>query len=202
MEFPSVYEIGRVLRASTEGFTCGTRSQELEFPSFGAFVQTTHSNGGGDLTIIGLITAVRIEDDPLVRQLIMASTSINDATLLDQRANRMVPVEIDVLNVGYIRGDRPYYNMPPRPPMSLDIVQLCEPDYVEFFTEGLDFLRLILNAGQLPTTDLLGAAIRQAAQARPGDQQREFLVAAGRRLAALLSHDLTTLQQVLQMIRP
>lgn len=196
-----VNEIGRVLRASTDGFTCGTRSQEIHYPSFGAFVQTYHSNGNGDLTVIGLITAIRIDDDPLVRQLIMAS-NMNQAALRDQRENRMIPVEIEVLNIGYIHNGRPYYNLPPRPPMSLDPVCLCEADHIEYFTTGLDFLRIILNAKGISTVDLLSATIREAASARHPSKQRDFLVAAGRRLAGLLSHDLNTLQEVLNMIRP
>src|SRR5260370_27343534 len=96
--------VGRVLRASTAGYACGTRSYEIETPSFGAFVQTRHSNGT-ELDVIGLIYAIRIDDDPLVRQLIMAN-QMNIPTLRDQRENRMVPVEISVVNVGDpIAGD-------------------------------------------------------------------------------------------------
>lgn len=192
-------EIGRVLRASTEGFTCGTRSQEIEFPAFGSFVQTAHPNN--DLVVLGLITAIRIDDDPLVRQLIMAN-NVNGNTLRDQRENRLVPVEIEVLNIGYVQGDVPFYNLPPRPPLSLDPVMLCESGEIEYFTQNLAFLRLILYGGGGSTPDLLGAAIRKAANARAPEFRREFLVAAGRQLAGMLSHDLTMLQQVLSMIRP
>jgi hypothetical protein len=192
-------EIGRVLRASTEGFTCGTRSQEIEYPAFGSFVQTAHPHN--DLIVLGLITAIRIDDDPLVRQLIMAN-NFNGNTLRDQRENRLVPVEIEVLNIGYVQGDMPFYNLPPRPPLSLDPVTLCEPAEIEYFTQNPIFLRLILHGGGGSTADLLGAAIRKASNARAPEFQREFLVAAGRQLAGMLSHDLTMLQQVLSMIRP
>jgi len=189
-------EIGRVLRASTEGFTCGTRSQEIYHPTFGAFVQTAHDEG--DLIVLGVITEIRIDDDPLVRQLIMAS-SMNESTLRDQRENRLVPVEIEVLNIGYVHFDAAFYNLPPRPPLSLDPVTLCDPDVIAFFTERLDFLRLLINTASV---DLLGAVIRKAAEARPPVARRDFLIAAGRELAGLLSHDMTMLQQVLALIRP
>lgn len=192
-------EIGRVLRASTEGFTCGTRSQALDSPTFGAFVQSLHSNE--DLLVIGVVTAIRVDDDPLVRQLIMAS-HMADNVLRDQRENRLVPVEIEVLNVGYVQSGRVYYNLPPRPPLSLDLVTLCHPQDIAEFTEHFDFLRLILNAKGVSTTDLLGAVLRNSAKVRHPEQQRPFLVGAGRHLAALLSHDLSMLQHILQMIRP
>ncbi|NJL92617.1 MAG: hypothetical protein HC915_02260 [Anaerolineae bacterium] len=182
MTAAGTYDIGRVLRASTEGFTCGLRSQELQYPAYGAFVQTMHLNGDGSLVVIGVITAIRIDDDPLVRQLIMANT-MNEAALRDQRENRLVPVEIDVLSIGYMHNGHSIYNLPPRPPMSLDPVGLCNADTIEYFTEGLDFIRLILKARNVSTEDLLGAAIRGAAQSRATQHQRAFLVAAGRRLA-------------------
>jgi hypothetical protein len=192
-------EIGRVLRASTEGFTCGTRSQEIEYPSFGSFVQTSHSDG--ELVVIGLITAIRIDDDPLVRQLIMASR-MEESDLRDQRENRLVPVEIDVLCIGYIQNDMPFYNLPPRPPLSLDPVMLCSPEAVVYFTQRLDFLRLILNGNNGSVADLLGASIRKASEARPPRERTEFLIAAGRQLAGVLSYDMSLLQYVLNMIRP
>lgn len=192
-------EIGRVLRASTDGFTCGTRSQEIFHPSFGSFVLSSHDDG--DITIVGLITAIRIDDDPLVRQLIMAN-GLNPSALRDQRENRLVPVEIDVLNIGYVHQGMVNHHLPPRPPLSLDSVRLCDDEAVEYVTQKLDFLRLIVHAANVSTADLLGATLRKAADARPKAQQHEFLVRAGRQLAGLLSHDMNMLQYVLGMIRP
>lgn len=199
------YEIGRVLRASTDGFTCGTRSPEIGRPAFGAFVQTTTSAVDYELTVIGVITEIRIDDDPLIRQLVMAG-GMEESILRDQRENRMVPVEIEVLSVGYIYttkyGSQILYSLPPRPPLSLDPVALCGADEIMYFTTGLDFVRLIVNAGAVPMADLLAASVREAALARPQEQQHEFLVKAGRRLAELLSGDLAMLKHVLNMISP
>ena len=50
-----VVEIGQVLRASTEGFTCGTRSSDVREPAFGAFVRTMDVQGMDNLMIIGVI---------------------------------------------------------------------------------------------------------------------------------------------------
>lgn len=198
--------IGYVLRASTEGFTCGTRSAELRYPSFGAFVQTKAVDVRDDAFVVGVITAIRVDDDPLVRQLIMAS-DMNPSAILDQRENRMVPVEIDVLNIGYIQqGNRVYHSLPPRPPMSLDEVYLCTADEVRFFLIGraeAGFLRLIINAAGLPNTvELLGAVIRNAAEVLPSTERYDFLVGIGRQLAKLMGHDPQGLQHLLSMIRP
>ncbi len=199
------YEIGRVLRASTDGFTCGTRSPEIGRPAFGAFVQTTSTAFDYELTVIGVITQIRIDDDPLIRQLVMAG-SMEDAILRDQRENRMVPVEIEVLNVGYLyttkKSSQIFQSLPPRPPLSLDPVMLCSAEEVIDFTRRLDFLRLIANAGGVPTADLLAASVREATLARAPEDQQEFLVKAGRRLADLMTGNLAMLKHVLTLLNP
>ncbi|WP_119065439.1 hypothetical protein [Aggregatilinea lenta] len=193
--------IGSVLRASTMGFVCGTRSQAIEHPSFGAFVRTYHS-ADADIEVIGLIHAISIDDDPLVRQLILAN-NMSNAAMRDQRENRLVPVEISVVNVGFIERDRVYHNLPPRPPLSLDPVQLCDRNCILHFTEQLDWLRLVLNTSDVPAEELLAAALLHASGARANEQEQyRFLVGAGRRLAGLLSYDLPRLQHLLRLIRP
>ncbi len=192
--------VGRVLRASTMGFACGTRSGELSLPKFGAFVRTRDASSEG-IEVIGLIYAIRIDDDPLVRQLIMAN-HINQQTIRDQRENRMVPVEMSIVNIGYFQDDKPRHILPPHPPISLDPVYLCDANVVVRFTQVFDFFRLVLNTSEVPNEELMAAAILNAAGARPLDQQRDFLVRAGRRLTQLLGHDLGRLNHLLRLIRP
>jgi hypothetical protein len=156
----------------------------------------------GELIVVGVIMAIRVDDDPLVRQLIMAGAG-NLSAVRDQRENRLVPVEIDVLNVGYVLKDMVFHNLPPRPPLSLDPVTLCAAEDVAYFTRQLDFLRLIASNGGTSVADLLGAAIQKAAATRHSRaEQTDFLIRAGRHLAAILSHDMLMLQYVLKMIRP
>jgi hypothetical protein len=197
--------IGHVLRGSTTGFVCGTRINKLEAPEFGAFVEAPCGNGGSRSNgerVIGLIYAIHIDDDPLVRQLILAD-NITDQTLQDQRVNRMVPVEISIVNVGFFRGKEPRHALPPRPPLSLAEVHKCQSNAVQSFCERLDFFRLVLNAPEVPADELLAAGLLQAADAIGKEKERnEFLVKAGRELARLLSHDLARLENVLNLIRP
>jgi hypothetical protein len=192
--------VGRVLRSSTVGFACGTRSGEMDLPQFGAFVRTSDPNSG-EIDVIGLIYAIKIDDDPLVRQLIMAN-HMNQQTIRDQRENRMVPVEMSIVNIGFRANGESHHNLPPRPPVSLDPVYLCDAECIVSFTQKFDFFRLVLNTSEVPTEELMASAIRQAADARPLQDQRDFLVRAGRRLTQLLSHDLTRLNHLLRLIKP
>lgn len=193
--------IGRVLRASTRGYTCGTHSARIDMRhDFGAFVRVPVANDH-DAWVIGLIYAVEIKDDLMISELVMAE-SVNPNVLRDQRENRLVPVEISVLNVGYHNGTGFVQSMPPRPPMSLSPVTLCSSEEVRAFTHQQDFFRLVLQAAEVPSDDLIAAAVCLAKGAYPGDVQRSFLVACGRQLARLLSGDLKRLSHILTLIKP
>lgn len=197
------WTVGRVLRASTRGFTCGTQSNRIgSNQDFGAFVSAPIANDD-TIQVIGLIYAVEIKDDLLVNELVMAD-AVNGSVLADQRENRMVPMEISVLNVGYrMTGFGSYiHSLPPRPPMSLALVELCSRDVILEFTRRPDFFSLVLNAAEVPSDDLLAAAVRYAAWQHEESQRYAFLVQCGRQIARLLSHDLKRLEHVLALIRP
>ncbi len=196
--------IGHVLRASTNGFDFGTRGNEIdERHSFGSFVLAETAQGTDPCFAVGLIYAIRIADDPFVRELVMAS-EVKETTLLDQRKNRLIPVETLVINVGYVYEDgRIVHSMPPRPPLSLTQVHLMPPAWVTAFVARQDFFRLVLNAGEVPSDDLLAASVRYAAQFFGDENERyAFQVACGRQIARLLTHDLRRLAHILSLIRP
>ena len=193
--------VGRVLRASTTGFDCGTRGSRIDDRhTFGSFVKVPISEDES-VWAVGLIYAIRIDDDPLARELVMASY-VDNNTLIDQRENRMVPVEVCIVNVGYSFNGNMFQSLPPRPPMSLCEVELMTSDEVYLFTRRMDYFRLVLNAKEVPSDELLAAGLRYAAWAYPDKERYEFLVRSGRRLAELLSHDLKRLSHVLALIKP
>lgn len=193
--------VGRVLRASTRGYSCGTHSLAIDDRhDFGAFVKAPVANSER-VWVIGLIYAVEIKDDLMVSELVMAE-SVNPNVLNDQRENRMVPVEISVLNVGFYDGREFIHSLPPRPPMSLSPVQLCSADEVMTFTKRRDFFRLVLQASEVPSDDLIATTIRYASYAWHEADRGTFIVESGRHLARLLSNDLKRLSHVLSLIKP
>src|SRR5690554_1571923 len=123
-------EIGRLLRAGTAGFVVGCRVNQLDSPSFGALASVPLGDG---YKIYGLIYDIRIDDDGLVRQLVTAD-GVDESVIADNRINRNVPVEISLLTIGYQQGGRIYHLLPPRPPLSLDVIYLCQQDELCQFT--------------------------------------------------------------------
>lgn len=162
-------EIGRVLRASTAGFAVGCRVAQLKDPAFGGLVQAQPVDGRS--TIYGLIYAIHLDDDPVVQRLVLAEDPPLEV-IEDQRQNRLRPIEMSVLAIGYRQNGQIYHGLPPRPPLNLDPVTLCQDrPILRQFTDKLGYLRLILRseASKVPVEQLLVAHIRDTFALRGND---------------------------------
>jgi hypothetical protein len=154
-------EFGRVLRASTIGFAVGCRVGQLQGPAFGSLVKAQPADERE--AIYGLIYDMHVDDDPLVRRLVLAENP-PESVINDQRDNRLLPIEMSVLAVGYAENGAIAHRLPPRPPLNLDPVELClAREEVTRFSDNLGYLRLILRAGEghVPLEQLLVAHVRQ-----------------------------------------
>lgn len=190
--------IGRLLRAGNSGFVVGCRVNQLEAPSFGALVRAPLEN---DYQIYGLIHDIRIDDDGLVRQLVTAE-GVSEAVIADNRVNRNVPLEISVLAVGYQEGARIYHLLPPRPPLSLDVIYLCNDEELRHFTRAgrFGYFRHILREKDLPVGELLAAHIQQASAAHQARGDESWGNQATQELIILLRDDYPALISVLSAL--
>jgi len=193
--------IGHVLRASTAGFSVGSRVNQIGAPAFGMIVKA-ESRLEDRGTVYGVLYDIHIDDDPLVRQLVLAD-AVSDETIRDQRHNRIVPLEMSILAVGYQAYDGLVrHTLPPRPPLSLDPVYLCTPEETQAVAGRFDYFRLVLAASQVPGEQLLASTLLIAAATLPEEDQYPFLVDAGREAARLLSGDMQRLDYLLKLIYP
>jgi len=185
-------EIGRLLRAGTTGFIAGCRVNQLSVPSFGVLVRAPLGDG---YQVYGLIHDIHIDDDGLVRQLVTAD-GVSEEVMKDNRERRIVPVEMSVLTVGYEQDGKIHHLLPPRPPLSLDVIYLCEDKDIVRFTEKFGYFRHILNGKDAPVGEVLAAHILQAGKAHgaSGDAWHEKAV---QELITLLRDDYPTLMSVL-----
>ncbi|MDX1662837.1 MAG: hypothetical protein R3272_03525 [Candidatus Promineifilaceae bacterium] len=191
-------EIGRVLRASTIGFAVGSRVNQLSEPSFGCLVKAQPVDARE--AIYGLIFDMHIDDDPLVRRLILAENP-RQSVIEDQRNNRLIPIEMSALTVGYRLNGALRHGLPPRPPLNLDPVMLCvDQDEITAFTADPGYLRLILRAAgsQVPVDQLLVAHIRHTYEQR--GQDAAWALATIQELIELLRSDYELLVPTLEAI--
>jgi hypothetical protein len=153
---------------------------------------------GDDYDIYGLIYDIHIDDDGIVRQLVTAD-QVDENVIADNRLNRNVPVEVSVLTVGYRQNDSISHLLPPRPPLSLDVIYQCSPEEWEQFTAAgrFGYFRHVLRAKHAPVGELLAAHINQAHAIHMGAGKATWSQQATRELITLLRDDYPTLMMVL-----
>ena len=195
-------EIGRLLRAGTTGIIAGCRVNQMESPAFGALVRAPLGTG---YQVYGLIYDIHIDDDGLVRQLVTAE-KVSEEVMRDNRERRIVPVELSVLAVGYEQDGKVHHLLPPRPPLSLDVIYLCDDkDLVRFTSAGrFGYFRHVLRSQDVPVGEVLAAHIQQAGSAHGKESGKSALPGAEawkedatKELITLLRDDYPTLMSVL-----
>jgi len=187
--------IGKLLRADNSGFVAGCRVAELQAPALGMLTKVSIEGG---VDIFGLISNISIADDGLVRQ-IVSGVNIPTEYTADNRYNRNLPVEISVLAVGFQQGGRILHLLPPRPPLSLDAIYLCDQsELIRFTATGrFGYFRHVLRAQDLPIGEILAAHLREAGAAHLANGDTDWFSAASRELITLLRDDYQTLMSVL-----
>ncbi len=191
-------EIGRLLRSGITGFVAGARVSEQDSPRFGSLVRAPL---GSDLSIYGLIYDIHVDDDGLVRQLVTAD-NVDTEVIEDNRINRNVPMEMSVLTVGYRDGEKIFHLLPPRPPLSLDVIHQCSPDELVKFTSAgrFGYFRHIIRVPDAPIGEILAAHIQAAAAAHQEAGNPDWQAAATQELITLLRDDYSTLMAVLSAL--
>ena len=185
-------EIGRLLRSGTTGFVAGCSVSQLDAPVFGGLVRAPLGNG---YQVYGLIYDIHIDDDGLVRQLVTAG-NVSEEVIADNRERRIVPVEMSVLTVGYEQDGQVSHLLPPRPPLSLDVIYKCDDsDLIRFTGAGrFGYFRHILRAQDAPIGEMLAAHVQQAAQAQKDANWQNRAI---KEIITLLRDDYPTLMSVL-----
>ena len=185
-------QIGHLLHSSTSQFVAGCSVSQLEAPTFGALVRAPLDK---DYSVYGLIYDIHIDDDGLVRQLVTAG-NVSAEVMHDNRERRIVPVEMSVLTVGYEQAGKISHLLPPRPPLSLDVIYLCsETELAKFTGAGkFGYFRHILQAKDIPIGELLAAHILQVKQKT---ENTKWVEQSTQELITLLRDDYPTLMSVL-----
>ena len=190
------YQIGHLLRSGISGFVAGCPIVDQEIPRFGELVQAPM---GEKDRIYGIVHEISISDDGLVRQIINTSQPVDPTVIADNRTNRTVPMEISVLAVGFRRDGAIRHLLPPRAPLSLDILTQCsDAELAEFTSAGrFGYLRHLLRDPDLPVAELIAAHVQQAAAANEAAGNADWRRRVSQELITLLRDDYQMLMQVL-----
>ena len=103
--------------------------------------------------------------------------------------------------IGHALPERLTIGLPPRPPRIHAFVGLCSDEEICALTESPDFLRLLLAApAESAPDELVAVCLRRACECRRNDF--EYLVRAGKHLAALLRDNPDRLTALLNKLEP
>ncbi len=198
MDSEKTIPIGKLLRADNSQFVAGCRVKELDAPALGALCKVKLED---QVDIYGLIINIVINDDGLVKQLV-SGVSIPSEYTADNRYNRNLPVEIKVLAVGYQQDGKIYHRLPPRPPLSLDALYLCDAMELVRFTDAgrYGYFRHILRLQDAPVEELLVAHLAQARAAQESLGKVDWYTQACQELITLLRDDYARLVNVLNAL--
>lgn len=181
---------GRLLRSNTRGCVVGCHVSQPA-PAFGSMVNIPTKTG----KIFGLVYDIHIDDDGLVRQL-AAVSSVPDEVILDNRINRNVPVEMSIIFIGYSVENKISHSLPPRPPLSLDEMYICDPEDLRNFTNAghFGYFRHIISEQDLPAGELLSAHLQAASTAQKIDGNPNWINEAIQEIIIILrdNHELMT----------
>jgi len=181
---------GRLLRSNTRGCVVGCHVSQPA-PAFGSMINILTKTG----KIFGLVYDIHIDDDGLVRQL-AAVGSVPDEVIFDNRINRNVPVEMSIIFIGYSVGNKISHSLPPRPPLSLDEMYVCDPEDLRNFTNAghFGYFRHIISEQDIPVGELLSAHLQAASSAQKVGGNPNWINEAIQEIIILLrdNHELMT----------
>jgi hypothetical protein len=191
-------KLGYLLRSGTTGFVAGCPVSQLEAPRLGALIQVPLNPG---YQVYGLIYDIHIDDDGLVRQLVTAE-NISPEVMRDNRERRIVPVEMSILSIGWAQDGRISHLLPPRPPLSLDTIVLCDDkELVDFTGTGkFGYFRHLLRNLEIPIGEVLAAHLQQAGSAHARLGNHFWQEQAIQELIVLLRDDYPSLMAVLSTL--
>jgi hypothetical protein len=187
-------KIAEVIEASTAQFTA--QCYELYgLPPFGSLVST------GDIyAIVGHALTAGLE--PGRKAIARGRNEITEEAVYKSspQLSRLLRSEFIAVAVGYKSGKKIYQYLPPQPARIHSFIYLCQSDEVKEFSRSFGFLGILANASlPIPPEELIAAALRQMATAQ--EDSRDFLVAAGKELANLLSNDFIRLKDILGRLK-
>ncbi len=181
---------GRLLRSNTRGCVVGCHVSQPA-PAFGSMINIPTKTG----KVFGLVYDIHIDDDGLIRQL-AAAGSVPDEVIFDNRINRNVPVEMSIIFIGYSVENKISHLLPPRPPLSLDDMYICDPEDLRNFTNAghFGYFRHIISGQDVPAGELLAAHLQAASTAQKIGGNPNWINEAIQEIIILLrdNHELMT----------
>ena len=198
--------VGEVVESASDRFVAQCYTL-YGAPSLGAFVRAGSEgvNGGGE-PVYGVVYGVTTQSlDPGRPVIARGGDSPTEDAVYDAnpQLSRLLCTRFEAVITGHSAGGSLKQYLPPLPPRIHSFVFECAGGETREAARSLNFLSLLLGSSTLGPgmADEVIAACLRGVSAHQQDPQ-EFLVEAGKALAAYLSRDLTRLDSILRRLLP
>jgi len=187
--------LGEIVEASTTRLRA-VAPRTFEAPAFGSFVKTSDTHR----TTFGVVSHVEHASIDPSRRAIPLGRSWDELEREQPQVRELLTTEFEAICVAFAEENAPVCAyLPPLPPRVHDFVEACSPAEIVELTEDLGFIRTLGACGLPVVGELIAAAIRAAASHR--DDQRAFVVRAGREVADLFRMDHEQAMAIIRRIR-
>ncbi len=190
--------VGEVIAASTTDFVA--QCYELyQSPPLGSLVKTADL----PVELYGIVYhATTTSLEPGRRPIARGKDEASEEEIYRSSPQllQLLRSEFSALVVGYKENEKLYRYLPPKPARIHGFVHLCPSEEVKEFSQSFNFLNILINTHlPVPTGELIAACLRQMSPVY--EDPHDFLVAAGKELAILLSGEFNQLKAILMRIR-
>ncbi|MFC1899657.1 hypothetical protein ACFLXP_04955 [Chloroflexota bacterium] len=190
--------MGEVIETSTTEFVA--QCYDLyQFPPLGSLVKTTDL----PVELYGIVyNATTASIEPGRRPIARGKDEVSEKGIYETspQLSQLLRSEFSVIVTGYRKNENIYHYLPPQPAHIHGFVHLCSAEEIKTFSQSFGFLTILINAHlSIPTDELISASLRKVSEVY--EDPHSFLLAAGRKLAMLLSGDLNQLQSILRKIK-
>jgi len=185
--------IGEVIEASTTRFRA-IAARVFEPPRFGSSVKVASATG----PTYGVVAGVETASFDSARRAIAFGMPWDQLLREQPQLMELIQTEFDAVVVGYGAGGSLHHYLPPYPPRLHDFVAPCSPTEVAALTDSLEFVRTLATLRDVPTNELVSAAIREASIARGRDDA--FVSEAARAVAELFKDDYDLAMSIVRRI--
>ncbi|MGP8080021.1 MAG: hypothetical protein ACLPVI_05875 [Dehalococcoidales bacterium] len=191
-------KIGEIVESNSTEFTA--ECYELHaLPSFGSLVKVKAPTG----EIFGIVcqsgtASIEPGRHPVARG--KDETSEEAVYQASPQLMKLLRSEFQVLVVGHSTDGKIYRYLPSKPAHIHAFVQVCSPAEIRQFSQSFDFLSILVNNRlQIPTEELVAAALREMSKAQTDPQA--FLVAGGKALTVILNGEYHRLKTILARLK-
>jgi len=200
--------IGEIVETTSTGFIAESFTLNQP-PALGSLVVVRVPNGTeGSTDVMDLFAVVTFGRtaglDPSRRPVRHSTAAVFDQAIYREHPelDHTLRTEFGAALVGYVLDGRMRQHLPTQPPPLHFSVQDATAEDVRRFTSRLLYLRFLLLPGsaEVPPLQVLAANVREVYRQR--EEDRPWLEAAGREVAALLKDDHAALLTVLYSIDP